>query len=346
MMQNNKTILPEALAEVLAKMLSQNLLEFAAKEYDFDVNTLEHIPRISGKTMNQIYAFYKENQKYIIKFEPPCEVYNSQLMETNALMDFIYHLSKYNINVATPLKTVNGELVISAQDGKEDYIITAFAWLNGKTWSYKGWNAQMSFNWGKVMGDIHRAAKHYTPPNEYDIQKDIFDSHHWGAFFDDLAIYPNVYKIAQELMGEIASLPREGDSFGIIHGDMHQGNIFIDGDIVNVIDFGDSIYGWFALDAAISLCHALWWGRKDDKGHDYTPLIIENFIKGYLSANRLSDFWISKIPIFMKYRHLCMDPEKNGIGCDRKGWIHNIENDILFDGYDLKSILEIMEGII
>ena len=47
--------------------------------------------------------------------------------------------------------------------------------------------------------------------------------------------------------------------------------------------------------------------------------------------------------MFMKYRHLCMNPEKHGLGANRKEWIYNIENDILFDGYDLKSIAGIIK---
>ena len=325
-------------------MISTNIFGFAAKTYGFDIDTLENIPRSSGKIENKVYTFTKDDKKYIIKFEPPSVVYNNQLTETKALMDFTYYLAENNINVAMPFRTINGELVVSAHDGGEDYIITAFAWLYGKTWAYEGWNHKMSFNWGKVMGDIHRTVKDYRPPNEYDVQKDIFDSYYWGSFFDELKIYPSVYKITQELVSEIAALPRDRDSFGIIHADMHQGNIFIDGDNVSVFDFGDSIYGWFALDIAISLCHALWWGRKDENGNDFTNVIIENFIKGYLSANQLSDFWISKIPIFMKYRHLCMDPERNGIGCNREEWIYNIENDILFDCVTLESILKIIKS--
>ncbi|MCL1859711.1 MAG: phosphotransferase [Oscillospiraceae bacterium] len=324
-------------------MVSQNLLGFAAVNYDFDINSLEHIPRDSGKIMNKIYIFDKNNKKYIIKFDPPSVEHKNQLSETKAAMDFNYYLSENNISVAEPLKTIDGELVISKQDGGEEYIITAFAFLNGQTWGYNGSSNKMTFNWGKAMGDMHYAAKNYIPPNKYDVQKDIFDGYYWGSFFDNLKIYPTVYKIAQELFSEITVLPRYKDSFGIIHGDMHQGNFFTDGDKINIIDFGDSIYGWFALDIAISLCHALWWDRKDEKGNDYTNSIIENFIRGYLSANQLSDFWISKIPMFMKYRHLCMNPEKHGLGCKRDEWIYNIENDILFDGFELKSVLEIIK---
>ena len=323
-------------------MVSNKLLKFVSEHYNFDMNTLEYIPRNSGKIENKIYTFNKNGKKYIIKFEPPSVVYNNQLTETRALMDFNYYLAQNNVSISIPLKTINGEFVTSIQDDGEDYIITAFAWLHGATWAYDARNDQISFNWGKVMGDIHRVLKDYKPMNEYDIQKDIVDSYYWGSFFDELKIYPNIYKIAREVLDEITALPRDRDSFGIIHSDMHQGNIFIDGNNVSVFDFGDSMYGWFALDIAVSLCHALWWGRKDNEGNDYTNSIIKHFIKGYLSANKLSDFCISKIPIFMKYRHLCMNPEINGIGCNREEWIYNIENDILFDGFELKCFLEII----
>lgn len=325
-------------------MVSKSLLEFAAKKYDFDIGTLEHIPRDCGKLMNQVYSFHKNGNKYLLKFEPNSVEHKNQLIETNAAMDFHYYLAEHNVSASMPLKTTTGELVVSTQNDGEEYNITAFAWLNGQTWGYVGSNANMSFNWGRVMGDLHRAAKDYTPPNKYDVQKDIFDGYYWDSFFDDLKVYPSVYKIAQELLGEITALPRDKDSFGVIHGDMHQGNFFVDGDRISVIDFGDSIYGWFALDIAISLCHALWWDRKDEAGNDFTHSMIENFIRGYLSANQLSDFWIAKIPMFMKYRHLCMDPEKNGLGCTREEWIFNIENDILFDDFELESALRIIEN--
>lgn len=326
-------------------MIPQKVLEFAVEKYGFNPDTLEYIPRISGKIANQVYSFYKDDKKFIIKFEPPHNIYNNQLLETRALMDLNYYLAKNYANVPTPLKTRDGELVVPLQDENNNYIITAFEWLNGKTWAYEGSNNNASFNWGKAMGNIHCAVKEYIPSNEFDVQKDIFDSQHWVKLFDSLKPYPTVHKIAQELISEISSLPRDRDSFGIIHGDMHQGNIFINEDEVSVFDFGDSMYGWFTLDIAITLCHALWWSRQDKIGNDYTISIIENFMKGYLSVNPLSDFWISKIPTFMKYRHLCMNPEKNGLGCTRDEWVHNIENDVLFDGFILKSVVEIIEHV-
>ena len=140
-------------------------------------------------------------------------------------------------------------------------------------------------------------------------------------------------------------LPRDKDSFGIIHCDMHPDNFYIDGDKINVFDFGDSKKGWFALDIGIALFDAVWWGRKNAAGNDFTNAIIENFLKGYLSANYLSDFWISKIPMFMKYRQLSMKPEENGLGCNREEWVYHIENDILFTGFELKAVSNIINKV-
>ena len=108
-------------------MVSKYLLDFASKTYGFDINTLEHIPRSSGKIMNQIYTFNKDNKKYIIKFDPPSREHSDQLRETKAAMDFNYYLSENNVNVSIPIKTINGDLVISTQENGEDYIITALS---------------------------------------------------------------------------------------------------------------------------------------------------------------------------------------------------------------------------
>ena len=323
-------------------MISQTALEFAAENYGFDPATLERIPRDSGKVMNEVYTFSKDGRKYLLKFEPPSAEHKHPVRETSAAMDFNHYLYERRVSVAAPLKSNDGELVNITIDSNVVYITTAFACLNGRTWGYDGGSAKLSFTWGRVMGDMHRAAKDYVPSNDYDVQKDIFDGYYWGSFFGALKTYPGVYKIAQEVQNEIAALPRDRDAFGVIHGDLHQGNFFVDGDNITIIDFGDSIYGWYALDIAISLCHALWWSRRDGAGHDCTSSIIENFMSGYLSANSLSAYWISKLPLFMKYRHLCMDPEKNGLGCDRERWIYNIENDILFDGFELKRVPQII----
>jgi len=281
----------------------QGLLEFAAKKYGFDVNTfkIEY-----GKTFNdpsrEIFTFNKDGKKYIIDFEPD---YIPQRRQTRAELDFIAYLADNNISVAVPLSANNSELCITYKN----FNITVFEMVSGYFFDKNDpnkWNDRIFFNWGKLMGDMHRLAKDYKPSNKY-IVPDIFDRNYtgWGSFFDCLKEYPDVYKVTQELLAEIQDLTKDRDSYGLIHCDIHPYNFLIDGDQIKLFDFNDNIYAWFALDIAVALYHGLDWGGKNDAGHDFTKEITENFLKGYLSANHLSDFCISKIPLFMKYRQIC-----------------------------------------
>ena len=135
------------------------------------------------------------------------------------------------------------------------------------------------------------------------------------------------------------------DSYGLIHYDLHPWNFILDGERINVFDFDDCLYGWFALDMGVALYHGLWWGRQDDARpapHDFTQSIIRNFVAGYLSSNALSSFWLSKIPLFMRYRQICkfswfFDPQN--VNEEQRARIRNIEKGVLFSDCTLDAAL-------
>jgi len=307
-------------------MVSNNLLEFAAKEYDFNTETLNFI----SDSTNQIYVFKKSGKYFILRFSNRSA---ESINEVKAEMEWLHYLSDKNICVGLPLKSTNGELVITAQDGDKHFIISSFETVVGKNWDKNNpekWNEKIFYNWGKAMGEIHRLTKEFTFSSDA-VKREIFDGRF--ALDDSVKKCPSVNKIVEDLIAEMMSLPKDVDSFGLIHNDMHPWNFLLDGDKINIFDFDDCLYGWYSLDIGIALYHALWWGRKDKAGNDFTESIIKNFLKGYLSENNLSDFWLAKIPMFMKFRQICkfswfFDP--NNIDEHQKERIYNIENDIFF----------------
>jgi Ser/Thr protein kinase RdoA (MazF antagonist) len=82
--------------------------------------------------------------------------------------------------------------------------------------------------------------------------------------------------------------------------------LLIDDDGINVLDFDDCQYGFFALDIGIALYHAIWWGLPEDDGKKYgfAQKIITNFMACYKLENQLNDFWYDKIFMFMQYRQI------------------------------------------
>jgi len=175
-----------------------------------------------------------------------------EMCQTKAEMDWLYYLANNNISVSLPLAADNNNLVISTQDRGESFIISAFEVLHGSFWDKNNpdlWNAKIFFNWGKVMGDIHKLTKTYSPANDRDV-RGIFTGYN-ALEIDKIKNCPSVYQIAKDTISEIMTLPKDGDSYGLIHYDIHPWNFVINGEQISVFDFDDSLYGWFALDIGI-----------------------------------------------------------------------------------------------
>ena len=314
-------------------MISDNIKNFTITEYSFDK---EPIHFISAST-NEVFMFFKNKVPYIVRYSKRPAEWIDQI---TAEMKWLYYLANNGISVSLPLHTIGGELVTAIYDEGENCIISAYEMAAGTFWDANNpdkWNDTIFYNWGKTMAEMHVITK----PYKAEIRRDEF-KHSWS---DNVKACPSVFRIGEETLAEINEMPRDIDSYGLIHNDLHPWNFYIDGDKINVFDFDDSIYGWYALDIGIALYHGLWWGRK---GGEFTERIIKNFMKGYLAVNQLSDYNLSKIPLFMKFRQICKfswfyDPDNADEHQLER--IRNIENDMLFTDVKLtaESFMEMIK---
>ena len=86
------------------------------------------------------------------------------------------------------------------------------------------------------------------------------------------------------------------ETFGLIHGDLHQGNYFFHQGQVRAIDFDDCGYGYYLYDIAVTLSEVNW--RKN------TPELRKGFIKGYRSVRDLSSQHEGYLDTFITFRDL------------------------------------------
>jgi len=312
------------------------LLEFAAECYGFDKATCRFITYGREKT-KQIYTFKNYGKLYVLRFVLCPLDYISQ---TRAEMDWLLYLANKGVSVPFPLKTKNGNLADSMEENGETYVLSAFSFAEGQYWDKNNpslWNKDVFYNWGKVVGDMHRLTKEYKPANDIDTRGEF---HIRSMINESIKNLPSVDRISEGLLNEIEVLPKDKDSYGLIHNDLHPGNFRIEDERINLFDFDSCAYSWYVFDIGNALYIALWFGRSNDAGVDFTNDIIKHFLKGYLSANRLNDFWLSKIPLFMMSCKIALF----GFGCDsetlnseyndeyQKEQMRNIENNILFTG--------------
>jgi len=114
------------------------------------------------------------------------------------------------------------------------------------------------------------------------IQKDS------GGIFDE--------KLRLESLFE--SLPKNESNFGLIHGDVHQGNFHIDEQgSLTLFDFDDCVYHWFLYDIAVVLFAVEEF--KLDPG-----FVFDSFFQGYTQENHLSTEELKRLPGFYNYRKL------------------------------------------
>jgi len=226
---------------------------------------------------------------------------------------FINYLSSNGALVAYPIKSKNDSFVEIIKIENMSLFCVIFIKAKGyrlpdKDYKYReGVSIDEYFhNYGKTLGIMHRLAKDYLPVNEKIKRPD------WINNMENIFIpkyLPNNKNIIKSnfdrLIKEAKQLLKDKDSFGLIHADFGDGNFTIDYENGNIttFDFDDSAYCWFMYDIADAWTKGIGWAmfentieKRKNKMDDYYGKII----KGYNTENIISDYWLSKLPFFIK----------------------------------------------
>ena len=170
-------------------------------------------------------------------------------------------------------------------DGQGGYfLVTAFAFAPGRPPGEVGWTPARYERYGRLIGLMHALTKDYAPPAP------SWRRPSWPAVFaDELRGLLSgrdeiIHSRYQELTRHIERLPRDRDSYGLIHFDAHGGNLHVDGDTITLFDFDDCVYNWFIGDIAMVIFYMI-TNADDPSGvlADFLP----HFLRGYRAENRL-----------------------------------------------------------
>ncbi|MDB5083185.1 MAG: putative phosphotransferase enzyme family, partial [Bacilli bacterium] len=108
----------------------------------------------------------------------------------------------------------------------------------------------------------------------------------------------------ENLIGRLKLLPKDKDSYGLVHSDLHQKNFFVQNGSITAFDFDDAGYHFFISDISIILYSAICYpAKKSDDQSEFAKLFFHHFMEGYHSENRLDSFWYDTIPDFIRMRH-------------------------------------------
>jgi len=279
----------------IVKRYNEDILAEVLQRFDINPDAVTLLDGFES----YIYEFRRPDGEFILRI-------GHSLRRTPELIagevDWINYLAKGGAAVSKAILSKDGNLVEAIDDGQGgQFLATAFVKAQGvPSWEVE-WTSAFVGHYGQVMGRMHALTKDYVPANpawrrpEWDSPGNL-DLEDWLPSSEAAALTK-----FQALMPHFETLPKDRDSYGLIHQDAHGANFYVHEGQITLFDFDDSVYGWFIYDIAMVLFYAAMW-REDMAA--FTREFMGDFLQGYGRENRLASHWLLEIPNFLKLREI------------------------------------------
>ena len=251
------------------------------------------------------------DKQVVMRFHRPG--YN-ELAELNSEVVWVQSLAVSGLPVPAALQTPAGDYYrsvdIGAVDSNEQRIVGVVDWVEGQPLGGALSNASGDVvahyeTIGSLAAKIRCHSHAWKPPQSFvrrrwDIDGLVGEDPLWGRFWEVSSLTPNqkaIFGEARKVLREgLGGLSVEPDRFGLIHSDLHLGNIMCSGDELTIIDFDDAGYGWFAHEIAVALHPGI--------GESWFASARQAFLDGYCSVYELALDEIESVDLFLVIRSL------------------------------------------
>ncbi|MGG0239447.1 phosphotransferase enzyme family protein [Bacillus rhizoplanae] len=275
--------------------VKQALKYFGGKE--------ESCVKLSSGFQNEVYEYTYEGEQRILRITPSSR---RNLKQVQSELDFIRSLQEGGVNVSLPVASCFGNDIERIDIDEEALFITSFLKAPGQfvnVANEQEWNMRLFQNWGQTIGKMHAVAKrNHSHDEEY--ERPI-----WKPSVNSMNLLLSISKTLavsyEKIITEVQMLSKERDTYGLIHNDLHQGNFFVQDNILTIFDFDDCSFCWFAQDIAASFYHAVWQGLSVRPEHVSFPQeFMKYFIEGYNKEHTMNKEILRQIPLFLKLREV------------------------------------------
>ena len=214
------------------------------------------------------------------------------------------------VSVPQPLRTLDNSLSTAVDHPGVDgtRFCSVLSWLKGRS-SENDPRKQHLYELGRCMAHLHNHAAAWSRPGTF-----VRRRWDWDGLFGEnsgfslpaenvWALVPAAYKHAFE---EVAARSRDtftalgsaADAFGLIHADLHLGNVLFSGADVRVFDFDDCGFGHHLYDIVVPLSECM--ERENRKQ------LLAAFITGYGSIRSIPDAHCRHLDAFLAMRRVSL----------------------------------------
>lgn len=215
----------------------------------------------------------------------------------------VHALAAAGVAVPSPLRSSTGSYVESIRTDLGLFHAAVFTALEGRVYEAEELSADACGQWGRSLARLHgelralRSDLHVGVPG-------------WRERLDAcrraVERHPLLSREFDHLKTELAAIPAEPATFGLIHGDFQPDNLVWGPDRIGVLDFGDVARHWYAADIAIGLADLDAVPPADLPGGILHNPRTHAFIAGYRSVREIRQEEIDRIPTFLRLHRLLL----------------------------------------
>ena len=286
--------------EIIKEALTDSVIDEAIRLFAIDKNQFKSL----GGFENFVFEYDKEDVTYVLRFVHSSHRDFNQVEAEIELIDYLYNNKG---NVSQVVLSTGGNTLEKILGINDDYFtVASFVKAPGTFVDRSKIDDKFNYNFGKAVGHMHELTKGFKPVNKriHWYEENLIT--HLGQKHlseDDQFILDKLDK----LVIKIKSLKIDNESYGLIHTDLHYGNMFYDGRTLTFFDFDDSAYKHYISDIAIIIFYQ--WGFTDLSSKDVEDKIyqfLKHFCEGYLEETKLDYEWFDHINDFLKLREIIM----------------------------------------
>ncbi|GBG10639.1 hypothetical protein PAT3040_05390 [Paenibacillus agaridevorans] len=268
----------------------------------------EHDISKFGGFENLVYAMKDNGRDTILRVTHDSHRTERQLQ---AELNFVAYLAEHNVNVCKPLPSPGGRLLERIPYEGGTFLLTAFEKAPGGHihGGQSEWNDSLFQEWGRITGLMHECAVNYSvPAGEPDrITEDELPYQPTDASPAEEQLLYQAFKKREE---QILRLPREKNSYGLCHRDLHHGNFYVHNGVIFAFDFDDCGYDYFIQDVAMAVYYASTfsqWSKPAASREETTERanrFLVGFMEGYNQIRHIDSYWMKQLPLFIEKRRI------------------------------------------
>ena len=258
---------------------------------------------------NVTFRAERGGEKYVLRFHRPG--YNTRDEMVSERL-WLRALAASGLNVPEGIPTPDGEEFVAMDVDGEKRLVGVARWVEGtpldRVLAETGDVGRIEGYFeaiGRLAAGVHNASAAWLPPRSFtrrawDADGLVGESPLWGRFWeapdfsaDECGMLARARAWIRERLLEYGT---DHSAYGMIHADLHPGNVLVDGEQTRLIDFDDAGFGWHVHELAVALFN--------NQASPHFDAMREALIRGYRSRRELAEEDLALLPLFLLMRNL------------------------------------------